>query len=62
MATENHTPFIIRDRQVKEILGISPTQARRLAEQGILKRRKFGPGIVGYIHSEAIEALIKNAS
>lgn len=55
-------PIFVRDRQVKEFFGISPSQARRLSEAGLFaKRRRIGTACTGYFYDEGRDALLKNA-
>jgi len=59
--TQPHTaPLIIRRNQLKQIVGISPSSVDRLEAAGQFpKRRKIGPGCVGWLYSEVLEFLNK---
>lgn len=57
---KNIQPFLVRDNMTKPFFGFSTSTARRLADAGILKRRKIG-GVSGYIYDESIAALKKHA-
>ena len=51
-------PAVIRDKHIKPFFGFSKSHADRLTKLGLFpKPRKFGPGVVGRLYSECMEAI-----
>ena len=49
-------PIFIRPKQIKEVIGLSEASVWRLEKAGKFpKRRKVGPGCVGWLYSELEE-------
>lgn len=56
--SEKTTPIFIRRAQLKTITGLSPSTVDRLEAEGQFpKRRRIGPGCVGWLFAEVREAL-----
>ena len=55
-------PLFIRRSQLKSVLGLSPSTVDRLEAEGLFpRRRRIGPGCVGWFYDEAKEAITKSA-
>lgn len=53
-----HIPLFVRRSQLKMITGLSPSTVDRLERAGIFpRRRRVGPGVVGWLYSEVAEFL-----
>ena len=51
-------PLVIRRRQLKEVVGFSPSHVDRMEAAGQFpKRRKFGDGVVGWLYSEIQQSI-----
>jgi len=59
--TPQAQPLFIRRTQLREIVGISPSTAWRLEQEGKFpKRRKVGPSSVGWLYSE-VKTFLENS-
>jgi prophage regulatory protein len=48
--------IIVRRSQLKSVVGLSPSSVERLEKAGDFpRRRKFGPGTIGWLYEEIVE-------
>ena len=55
---DNSLPLLIRRNQLTTLIGISPSSVDRLEKAGEFpRRRRVGPGTVGWLRDEVVEFL-----